>query len=61
MGMHIDPVPSGRPEWNENEMVEQNVEREYREAMAERDAEGLGPPKPKPSLWKRLFGGKDRS
>ena len=56
MGMHIDPVPSGKPEWNANEMVEQNVEREYRESMAERDAEGLGPPEHKPSIWKRLFG-----
>ena len=40
MGMHIDPVPSGKPEWNENEMIEQNVERQYREAKTDHDAEG---------------------
>ena len=53
MGMHIDPVPSGKPEFNANEMVEQNVEREYREAMAEKDAEGQKPKKQ--GFFSRLF------
>jgi len=53
MSMHIDPVPSGKPEFNANEMVEQNVEREYREAMAEKDAEGQKPKKQ--GFFSRLF------
>ena len=56
MGMHIDPVPSGKPEWNENEMIEQNVERQYREAVAEGGAEGET--SKKPGFFKRLFGKK---
>jgi hypothetical protein len=53
MGMHIDPVPSGKPEYNANEMTEQNVEREYREAMAEQGAEGQKAKKP--GFFSRLF------
>jgi len=54
MGMHIDPVPSGKPEWNENEMIEQNVERQYREAESDREAEGEKKSK-KPGFFSRLF------
>jgi len=56
MGMHIDPVPSGKPEFSQNEIQEADVEREYREAMAEREADSVNPKKP--GFFKRLFGKK---
>lgn len=56
MGMHIDPVPGGGQEFNANEMVEQNVEREYARTMAEKEAEKTNPKKP--GFFARLFGKK---
>jgi hypothetical protein len=56
MGMHIDPVPSGGREFNENELVEQNVEREYAKHVAEEEAEKANPKKP--GFFARLFGKK---
>jgi hypothetical protein len=56
MGMHIDPVPTGNPEFNENELGEQNLERGYERAMAEKEAESANPKKP--GFFARLFGKK---
>jgi hypothetical protein len=56
MGMHIDPVPTGNPEFNENELEEQNLERNYERAMAEKEAESVNPKKP--GFFARLFGKK---
>jgi hypothetical protein len=56
MGMHIDPVPSGGREFNENELEEQNVEREYEASMAKKEARAANPKKP--GFFKRLFGKK---
>ncbi|HXJ65887.1 MAG TPA: hypothetical protein VNN79_19185 [Actinomycetota bacterium] len=56
MGMHIDPVPGGGREFNANEMVEQNVEREYAKHVAEEAAEKEHPKKP--GFFARLFGKK---
>ncbi|HEY7281891.1 MAG TPA: hypothetical protein VID47_09880 [Actinomycetota bacterium] len=56
MGMHIDPVPTGNPEFNENELEEQNLERGYERAMAEKEAESATPKKP--GFFARLFGKK---
>ena len=53
MGMHLDPVPSGGREYNQNDMAEQNLERETREVEEEREAESK-----KPGFFKRLFGKK---
>jgi len=56
MGMHIDPVPGGGREFNANEMIEQNVEREYARSQAEKEAEKDNPKKP--GFFARLFGKK---
>jgi hypothetical protein len=56
MGMHIDPTPSGDPEFNENEMEDQDLERQRREVRDEREAAVAAGSKP--SFWKRLFGRK---
>jgi hypothetical protein len=52
MGMHLEPDPSGKPEFNDNELEEQDLERQVREVHDEHLAES---PR-KPSFWRRLFG-----
>jgi hypothetical protein len=52
MGMHLEPDPSGNPEYNDNELQEENLERQVDEVRVERLAEEGE----KPSFWRRLFG-----
>jgi hypothetical protein len=59
MGMHLEPDPSGKPEFNDNELIEQDLDRHVREAEREHLAEGETVSKP--SFWRRLFRGKRTS
>jgi hypothetical protein len=54
MGMHLEPEPSGNPEYNDNEMADEDLDRQVREVQEERVAAGPA----KPSFWRRLFGKK---
>ncbi|MFL5798591.1 MAG: hypothetical protein ACJ77A_11750 [Actinomycetota bacterium] len=54
MGMHLEPDPSGKREFNDNELEEQDVERQVHEVHDERLAEEH--PEASPSFWRRLFG-----
>jgi hypothetical protein len=58
MGMHLEPDPSGRAEYNDNEMESENLERHVREVEAEHEAQSHLEPGTKPSFWRRLFGKK---
>ena len=55
MGMHLEPPPTGKPEYDDNELFNQNLDRHVHEVEAERSAASHPEAGGKQSLWKRLF------
>jgi hypothetical protein len=55
MGMHLEPPPTGKPEYDDNELFNQNLERRVHEVEAEHAAKAHPDAGAKQSFWKRLF------
>jgi len=58
MGMHLEPPPTGKPEYDDNELFNQNLDRHVQEVEAEHAAKAHPEAGTKPSFWKRMFGKK---